>query len=204
MQPAFRLPEEFSDQILAADAGRLQCAAVAVDQYAVQGEQTHEAKQRIDDVAQTLFTRRQPRGGFQTLRHIADSSHQPDGFPAIVAQDAAARYHPAVGSVAMFQPQLVVKAIFRGIAIVFLDRLRHALAVVRMDAPEERFRVAGQFVVAVAENLFVARRQIVLIGHQVPIEDPLMDCFGDQRIARFAFPSPRLRLQPFGDVAAIP
>ena len=46
-----------------------------------------------------------------------------------------------------------------------------------MDASEERVRIVGQLVVAIAQDFLVARRQIVIAGHDVPIEDSLVDGF---------------------------
>ncbi|MGB6943246.1 MAG: hypothetical protein WBE37_12665 [Bryobacteraceae bacterium] len=73
-----------------------------------------------------------------------------------------------------------------------------------MDQPEKRAGIARQFIVAISQNLFVARRQIIRAGGNVPVENSLVDGLGNQGIAFLAFAPSGFGLQALSNVAAIP
>ena len=103
-------------------------------------KQSDESEQGFDDVAEPLFAGGQLRRRLQAVRHVADGADDADRLALVVADDPAARNHPAIGAVAVLEPQFVAESVFSEIASVAIHRFGHADAVVGMNAPEERFR----------------------------------------------------------------
>ena len=100
------------------ESGGFNGGAVAFDQLAVQREEADKSEQRVDDIAQPFFAGGQLGCRLQTLRHVADGADNANGRALIVADDAAARNHPAIRAVAMLEPQLVGESVLGEVLVV--------------------------------------------------------------------------------------
>ncbi|HTC87531.1 MAG TPA: hypothetical protein VK686_04485 [Bryobacteraceae bacterium] len=157
MTPTRHFPKRLAKDVFGLDAESFQWGAITIDQDAVQGVEPEEAVQRIEDIAQPFFAGGQLRSSLQAIGHVANGPDNTNGLALGIADNAAARNHPAICSIPMLEPQFIKESVFGRIFGVTVSGFSHARRVFGMNAPEKRLPIVGQLIVAKPDDFFVAR-----------------------------------------------
>ena len=131
--------------------------------------------------------------GVLAVGDVGLAADDADGAALRVAHRRPAGEHPAVGAVAVLDPELVLEVVV-GAGQVRLERLGDGGAVVLVDAAEPLAGRVAELGLGVAEHLLPARREEEAVRAHVPVPQPVVGALHGERVALLGLGEPGERV----------